>query len=106
MTLVYLANSFMFVGSHYGDSQLVRLPSTHSGSGPIAQEDEDMEIDTSHTVCCDGRLQVVNSFTNLAPILDFVIVETDAFGSVRLAYFHVFHDLGSTDLEWPRDRVR
>jgi hypothetical protein len=97
MTLVYLANSFVFVGSHYGDSQLVRLPSSSNASGAIAKGDGDMEVDAADAT---GRLEVMNSFTNLAPILDFVLVETDAFGSVRPMFFCflALNYLGSTDL--------
>jgi hypothetical protein len=74
----------MFVGSHYGDSQLVRLPSTTGDNvrASVAADAERMEVDTEESTTNDGRLEVVNSFTNLAPILDFVIVDIDSFGSV------------------------
>lgn len=44
---MYLDNGYVYIGSHYGDSQLVKLSSQ------------------------DPKCQIIQSFPNLAPILDF-----------------------------------
>ncbi|KAI9753914.1 MAG: hypothetical protein M4579_004935 [Chaenotheca gracillima] len=50
-TLVSLGNGFVFVGSHQGDSQVVRI-----------------DVDTS-------EVQVVQTIPNIAPILDFTVMD-------------------------------
>ena len=47
--LVYLGRDFIFLGSHQGDSQLLRIS--------------------------EGSLDVIQSFPNIAPILDFTIMD-------------------------------
>ena len=61
-TLSYLDNGVIFVGSHYGDSQLVKLL-TASRNG--------------------SYVQVVETFTNLAPILDATLVDDPNSNQVR-----------------------
>ncbi|ORX90414.1 hypothetical protein K493DRAFT_409889 [Basidiobolus meristosporus CBS 931.73] len=56
--IVYLDNSYAFIGSHFGDSQLIKLNS-------LPNEDGDF-------------IEVVQSFPNLAPISDFCIVDVDS----------------------------
>ncbi|KAL8854323.1 MAG: hypothetical protein Q9221_000809 [Calogaya cf. arnoldii] len=48
-TLVYLANGLAFVGSHQGDSQIIKIQ--------------------------EKTIQVLQSFANIAPILDFTIMD-------------------------------
>lgn len=78
---MYLANGFLFVGSTSGDSQLVRLPDgfveepSNEGDGT-----GDMEVDQSPK---SAKLDVVSSFTSLAPIVDFRVVEDEVQGQVR-----------------------
>lgn len=55
--LVYLDNSAVFVGSRFGDSQLIRISS-------------DRQKDNSF-------IQVIDSYPNLGPIRDMVIVNTN-----------------------------
>ena len=47
--LVYLGNGMVFVGSHFGPSQVIRL--------------------------LDGSLEVLQTFQNIAPILDFTVMD-------------------------------
>ncbi|EGS21783.1 uncharacterized protein CTHT_0036510 [Thermochaetoides thermophila DSM 1495] len=54
-TLVYLGDNYLFVGSHYGNSQLLRL---------------DLENQNPKQ-----RLQLIESFQNIGPILDFAIMD-------------------------------
>ncbi|KAI7946654.1 hypothetical protein MJO29_011181 [Puccinia striiformis f. sp. tritici] len=59
--LVYIPQGFVFLASHYGDSQLLKLafPLTSSDSG---------QTDSSPP-------EVITTFSNLAPISDFCITE-------------------------------
>ncbi|KAI5843023.1 mono-functional DNA-alkylating methyl methanesulfonate N-term-domain-containing protein [Morchella snyderi] len=54
--LVYLDNGHLYVGSHSGDSQLVRLSSE------------------------EPKVQVIKTFTNLAPVTDFRVVDMNYSG--------------------------
>ncbi|KAF3312430.1 DNA damage-binding protein 1 [Orbilia oligospora] len=54
--IVYLDNGYVFLGSHFGDSTLVRI----SSKGP--------------------RIEVVQSLPNLAPISDFIVLGTEVGG--------------------------
>ncbi|VDM76471.1 unnamed protein product [Strongylus vulgaris] len=56
--LVYLDNGVLFVGSRFGDSQLVRLTSQ-----PHAES--------------NSFVQILQTFTNLAPIRDIAVMECD-----------------------------
>jgi len=52
-----LDNGYVFVGSVYGDSQLVKLN---------AQKDEQ-----------GSYIELIDTFTNLGPIVDFCVVDLD-----------------------------
>ncbi|EJD50676.1 hypothetical protein AURDEDRAFT_112250 [Auricularia subglabra TFB-10046 SS5] len=54
-TFTYLDNGILYVGSHFGDSQLVRLSTAADASG--------------------SYISVVKAYSNLAPIVDAVIVD-------------------------------
>jgi DNA damage-binding protein 1 len=60
--LVYLDNDHAFVGSHLGDSQLVQLH---------ANPDEQGEY-----------VEIMETFTNIAPVLDFEVVDLEGQGQV------------------------
>eukprot|EP01094_Clydonella_sp_ATCC50884_P028366 TRINITY_DN848_c0_g1_i1.p1 TRINITY_DN848_c0_g1~~TRINITY_DN848_c0_g1_i1.p1 ORF type:complete len:1089 (-),score=323.39 TRINITY_DN848_c0_g1_i1:272-3538(-) len=62
--IAYLDNGFVFVGSALGDSQLVRLLPEPDPSG--------------------AHLQVVSTFCNLGPIVDFVVVDLDRQGQGKI----------------------
>lgn len=57
--LVYLDNGVVFVGSRLGDSQLIRLTT------------EPVDVETNSFV------QVLDSYTNLGPILDMALVRLE-----------------------------
>lgn len=78
--LVPLGDRYVFVGSHYGDSLLVRLPSSSSVKKDEQPRDaSSMDVDVASGPGADGanELEIVNAFPNLAPIVDFCVVETD-----------------------------
>lgn len=54
-SICYLDNRFLFIGSHYGDSQLLKLTDQFN----IGEE----------------YLEVIATYTNLAPITDFCVVD-------------------------------
>ena len=61
-TLSYLDNGVVFVGSSYGDSQLIRLSATPVAGGPGGG---------------DNFVEVLESFVNLGPIVDFSVAELE-----------------------------
>ncbi|KAJ6466487.1 CPSF A subunit region-domain-containing protein [Mycena sanguinolenta] len=104
-TLTYLANQVLYVGSHAGDSQLVQISSTPLVSSDEATLPIPLEIETvpaSRLVPPSAKgkgreelsvplrdcvlevkgsyLRVVDTFKNIAPILDAVLVDTDNSG--------------------------
>ncbi|KAK2722376.1 DNA damage-binding protein 1-like [Artemia franciscana] len=62
--LTYLDNGVVFVGSHLGDSQIVRLTTEPNDQGTF--------------------VTILESFTSLAPILDMVVVDSEKQGQSRL----------------------
>jgi DNA damage-binding protein 1 len=61
--ICYLDNGVVFVGSHYGDSQLVKL-----GTG----------------VPDGNSLEVIESYLNIGPIIDMVVVESERQGQSQV----------------------
>ena len=61
--IVYLDNDHVFVGSHFGDSQLVLLHTEADQNGEY--------------------LEVMETFTNIAPVTDFDVVDLEGQGQVR-----------------------
>ncbi|KAA1112693.1 hypothetical protein PGT21_006357 [Puccinia graminis f. sp. tritici] len=59
--LVYITSGFVFLASHYGDSQLLKLPSPTSSLNP------------DNTA--SAQPEVITTFPNLAPISDFCVTE-------------------------------
>ncbi|KAF9971393.1 DNA damage-binding protein 1a [Actinomortierella ambigua] len=62
--IVYLDNNHLFVGSHLGDSQLIRL-----------HEDVDEHGE---------YIEVVETFTNIGPVLDFDVVDLEGQGQGQI----------------------
>lgn len=58
----YLDNGVVYIGSFYGDSQLIKLN---------AEKDES-----------NSFISVLENYTNLGPIVDFVVVDLDRQGQV------------------------
>ncbi|KAJ1993878.1 DNA damage-binding protein 1a [Dimargaris cristalligena] len=73
--LVYLQDDFLFIGSHYGDSQLVDL--------------------AVQAVTPGQYLQVVETFPNLAPITDFCVVDVDKQGQGQMVTCSGAYSTGS-----------
>ncbi|KLO05927.1 hypothetical protein SCHPADRAFT_917631 [Schizopora paradoxa] len=59
-SLTVLPSQFIFVGSHFGDSQLIRIEQTRPSDG--------------------SHIQVIERFKNIAPIVDAVLVDSDNSG--------------------------
>lgn len=72
-SLVSLNCGFVFVGSHFGDSLLVRL-----APAPGGDADNGMQLDNVERLKSERlQLEILNTYTNLAPIVDFCLVQTD-----------------------------
>ncbi|KAJ3309020.1 DNA damage-binding protein 1a, partial [Gonapodya sp. JEL0774] len=71
--LVHLSPDLLFVGSHFGDSQLLRLRTE-----PFPSSD-DMESENTET---ESRqlFDLVDTYANIAPVLDFTVVDLDGRG--------------------------
>lgn len=108
-TLTYLANQVLYVGSHAGDSQLVQISSTSLSSSdesptlPIPPEIKTVVAARLVPPSVKGKgreelseplrdcvldvkgpyIRVIDTFKNVAPILDAVLVDTDNSGHVR-----------------------
>ena len=63
-TMTYLDNGYVYIGSRLGDSQLVRLNAEADSAG--------------------SYVTVVDTFTNLGPILDMVVVDLERQGQGQL----------------------
>ncbi|KAJ7242817.1 mono-functional DNA-alkylating methyl methanesulfonate N-term-domain-containing protein [Mycena haematopus] len=104
-TLSHLANQVLYVGSHAGDSQLVQISSTPLSSSdeatlPIPPEIKTVPAARLAPPSAKGKgreelseplrdcvldvkgpyLRVIDTFKNIAPILDAVLVDTDNSG--------------------------
>ncbi|KAI8896806.1 CPSF A subunit region-domain-containing protein [Globomyces pollinis-pini] len=62
-SLAYLSDGYVYVGSHFGDSQLIKLSSGRDNSKPII---------------------VKETFPNLAPITDFCVVDIEKEGQGQI----------------------
>lgn len=104
MTLTYLTNRVVYLGSHFGDSQLLQIvPSPTSSSDcptlPIPESiptirPKDLSLGAKNRVDEDAEGIIVNgtgsclveleTFNNLAPIVDGILVNTDDSGQVSI----------------------
>ena len=62
--MTYLDNGYVYIGSRLGDSQLVRLNVDHDENG--------------------SYVTIVDTFTNLGPIVDMVVVDLERQGQGQL----------------------
>lgn len=77
--LLDLGGGFIFVGSHYGDSLLVRITYPSRSQEPLPSTPKVAAMDIDGTSEPEGvSIDIINTYTNLGPIVDFCVVETDA----------------------------
>lgn len=62
--ITYLDNSVLFIGSRLGDSQLIKLNKTADETG--------------------SHVTVMETFTNLGPIIDMIVVDLERQGQGQL----------------------
>ena len=80
----YLDNGVAFIGSAYGDSQLIKL---HAKPIEVDQSDEANSHMVGVTPVSTGTSQppqfveILEHFTNLGPIVDFAVVDLDRYGA-------------------------
>lgn len=79
-SLVFLSSSSLYLSSRFGDSQLIRLPSSLFAGASTSSNDQ-MDVEGEEEA--DG-IQLVASFASLAPILDCCVVEGEGGGAVSL----------------------
>ena len=75
-TLSYLGNGLLFIGSVFGDSQLVRLL-------PHRQSNSASNNGDGNGNRADGYLEVIETYENIGPIVDMCLVENDKGGGQR-----------------------
>lgn len=73
-SLTYLDNNYIFVGSRMGDSQLVKLNLEANEAG--------------------NYIEIVDSYVNLAPIVDMLVVDLDKQGQDQLVTCSGYHKEG------------
>jgi len=111
-TLTYLSNHVFYLGSHFGNSQLLQISTTPSSSLdtttlPVSQATLTISPNALNSlVVGQGRnggqgyvvvgkgsyLTELESFNNLAPILDAILVDTDGSGQVSQMAIHYLHN--------------
>ena len=114
-TISYISSDIVFIGSHFSDSQLVRILSTGvPASFSLLQIPSDVKTTApSNLADAEGKgkgkepmisnrpsgavletgciyLEVVESWPNIAPILDAAVADTDGSGQVSYTGFSVF----------------
>ncbi|GJJ09699.1 hypothetical protein Clacol_003923 [Clathrus columnatus] len=75
-TLTYINDGVTFVGSHFGDSQIVRISAASTS-------DVGIQIDALHT------------FKNLAPIMDAILIDPEESGQPQIITCSGSHNTGS-----------
>ena len=89
-TLSYLDNGHIFVGSQCGDCQMIRLHADHifhskgkrKATDLTQIEEEDGDLKNLSLNDQRSALTTVDSWANIAPVLDFCVVEGEGGGSV------------------------
>lgn len=78
--LLDLGDGFIYVGSHFGDSLLVRISnaSRSQAAFPQTPRGSQMQLDDADSASATVSIDIVNTYTNLAPIVDFCLVETQS----------------------------
>lgn len=70
----YLDNGVAYVGSAYGDSQLVRL---HAQPVPVSEDPPDLSSGDQNSTTF---VEILETFPNLGPIVDMAVVDLDRHG--------------------------
>ena len=83
-----LVTGVVYVGSAYGDSQLVRLHAHPIGAGAASTAPALGSVPDS------GYVEVLESFTNLGPIVDFVVVDLERHGQGQVVTCSGVHKAG------------
>lgn len=79
-TLSYLDNGFVFIGSCLGDSQLIKLLNEKVKVPNVSNQ-----VNGDQSTRNEGSfLQIVESYPNLGPILDFCVVDLDRQGQGQI----------------------
>lgn len=77
-SLSYLDNGLVYVGSKFGDSQLIRLLDQAEVDAATAADGGAAEGGAA------SYIQVVDTITNLGPIVDFAVVDLDRQGQCQV----------------------
>ncbi|KAJ7134358.1 CPSF A subunit region-domain-containing protein [Mycena epipterygia] len=120
-TLTYLTNQVLYVGSHAGDSQLVKISSTALSSSeaptlpippdiktvlagrlaPPSAKGKGREEHSVRDCVLDVKgsfLSVIETFKNIAPILDAALVDTDNSGHQQIVTCSGGQNTGSINI--------
>jgi DNA damage-binding protein 1 len=86
-SISYLDNSFVFIGSGFGDSQLIALQQTADPTYVCHCNEPRTHryaaTDSESQLCSTGEyVQVHDTFLNLGPIVDFCVVDLERQGQV------------------------
>jgi hypothetical protein len=104
MTLTYLTNQVVYLGSHFGDSQLLQINSSPTSNfnsptlpvpasiptikpaelGIAAKSRADDNAEGTIVNGLGSHIVELENFSNLAPIVDGILVDTDNSGQVRM----------------------
>lgn len=80
--ILQLGGGYLFIGSHYGDSLLARI-------GQSSRDEQDsMLVDSTESDSTLPTIDIINTYTNLAPIVDMCFVGSESeHGSVSKDHF-------------------
>ncbi|KAH8678775.1 binding protein [Tricladium varicosporioides] len=73
--MVYMGNDVLFIASHVGDSQIIRLHLDTFGNGRTNEEAHTETHTRTNTDSEVEPIEVLQTLANIAPVLDFVIMD-------------------------------
>jgi DNA damage-binding protein 1 len=74
-TIQYISNGVVFIGSIYGDSQLIRLKSSTPYSLVSASNKSSISSVSSDEGC--DVVEIIECYQNIGPIIDMVVIESE-----------------------------
>ena len=79
--MCYLNNGIVFVGSSFGDTQLLQLATAPNEQGEYLQE-HDLLVPSVMRLCKrqPGPVQELERWPNLGPVVDFTVVDQERRG--------------------------